>query len=120
MSDSIAQWLERLGLGRYSDLFAEQQIDYEILPELAEEDFEKLGIPLGPRKKLLKAIAQLKLASASNEVREEPPFWRHPNLPMRGAASRKTLREFLKEVDTTAGRTSPEVHAMIEEIASSL
>ncbi len=78
MSDSIAQWLERLGLGRYSDLFAEQQIDYEILPELAQEDFEKLGIPLGPRKKLLKAIAQLKLASASNEVREEPPFLATP------------------------------------------
>ena len=35
-------------------------------------------------------------------------------------ASRKTLRQFLKEIDTTAGRTAPEVHAMIEEILHNL
>ncbi len=57
MSD-VAQWLERLGLGRYAAVFAEQQIDLEVLPELTEHDLEKLGVPLGPRKKLLKAIAE--------------------------------------------------------------
>ena len=59
MSNSITQWLEELGLGQFAELFVEQQIDHEVLPDLTEEDLEKLGLPLGPRKKLLKAIAAL-------------------------------------------------------------
>ena len=59
MPDSIAEWLEKLDLSHFTEVLAEQQIDFDILPDLDEEDFEKLGIPLGPRKKLLKAIARL-------------------------------------------------------------
>ncbi len=51
--DGVPQWLDRLGLGRFAAVFAEQQIDLEVLTELTDEDLEKLGIPLGPRKKLL-------------------------------------------------------------------
>ncbi|GMQ75315.1 MAG: adenylate/guanylate cyclase domain-containing protein [Gammaproteobacteria bacterium] len=58
--DGVPQWLDRLGLGRFAAVFAEQQIDLEVLTELTDEDLEKLGIPLGPRKKLLKAIAELR------------------------------------------------------------
>ena len=60
MSDNVTTWLEQLGLGQYASVFDEQQIDHEVLPELTDEDLEKLGIPLGPRKKLLKAIAELR------------------------------------------------------------
>ena len=56
--DGVPQWLDRLGLGRFAAAFAEQQIDLDVLTELTDEDLEKLGIPLGPRKKLLKAIAE--------------------------------------------------------------
>jgi len=59
MPNNVTQWLKQLDLGQYADVFAEQQIDHAVLPELTEEDFEKLGIPLGPRKKMLKAIAAL-------------------------------------------------------------
>ena len=55
----VAQWLESIGLGQYAELFAENAIDIEVLPELAEPDLEKLGLPLGHRKKLLKAIRDL-------------------------------------------------------------
>ena len=58
--DGVPQWLDRLGLGRFAAAFAEQQIDLDVLTELTDEDLEKLGIPLGPRKKLLKAIAELR------------------------------------------------------------
>ena len=64
MTISVTQWLKQLGLSQYVDVFTEQQIDREVLPELTEEDFEKLGIPLGPRKKLLKAIAALQPPSS--------------------------------------------------------
>ena len=59
MSSNIDQWLNGLGLSKYSGLFADNDIDWEILPDLEERDLEKLGLSLGRRKKLLKAIAAL-------------------------------------------------------------
>ena len=66
----IAAWLRNLGLERYEPAFRENEIDWEVLPELTEGDLEKLGLPLGPRKKLLKAIAGLsgKPTAVSTEV----------------------------------------------------
>jgi len=53
----VGDWLRGLGLGRYETVFRDNEIDVEVLPELTESDFEKLGVPLGHRKRLLKAIA---------------------------------------------------------------
>jgi hypothetical protein len=69
---SIANWLRALGLDKYVGLFTEQEIDLDLLRELTDQDLEKLGIPFGPRKKLLKAIAALGGAEAplkANAVR---------------------------------------------------
>jgi class 3 adenylate cyclase/predicted ATPase len=55
----IAGWLRELGLERYAEAFRAGEIEPEILPELTDGDLAGLGIPLGPRKKLLKAIAAL-------------------------------------------------------------
>jgi predicted ATPase/class 3 adenylate cyclase len=55
----IAAWLRSLGLERHEEAFRANEIDWEVLPELSEVDLERLGLPLGPRKKLLKAIAGL-------------------------------------------------------------
>jgi SAM domain (Sterile alpha motif) len=57
MPDDVAKWLEELGLGEYVAAFAEHAIDKEVLPDLADVDLEKVGVKLGHRKKLLKAIA---------------------------------------------------------------
>jgi class 3 adenylate cyclase/nucleoside-triphosphatase THEP1 len=54
----LQQWLEKIGLTQYSDLFAKNDIDLEILLDLNEQDLERLGISLGHRKKLLKAISE--------------------------------------------------------------
>lgn len=51
-------WLEGIGLEKYSQLFAENQIRGDVLPDLTAEDLRELGIPLGDRKRLLAAIAQ--------------------------------------------------------------
>ena len=87
MSKHVTLWLERIGLGQFAELFTEQQIDLEILPALTEDDFEKLGIPLGPRKKLLKAIAALVDSEAdsdsdatdSNSAEGMATWERHPD-----------------------------------------
>ena len=61
----VMAWLRDLGLDRYETAFRDNEIDWEVLPELSEADLEKLGLPLGPRKKLLKAIAALSAERSS-------------------------------------------------------
>jgi class 3 adenylate cyclase/tetratricopeptide (TPR) repeat protein len=55
----IANWLRDLGFARYEPTFAENAIDADVLADLTEADLEKLGIPLGDRKRLIKAIRAL-------------------------------------------------------------
>jgi class 3 adenylate cyclase/predicted ATPase len=57
----VAEWLLNLGLERYISHFRDNDVDLEVLAELTEADLEKLGITLGHRKKLLKAIGRLQL-----------------------------------------------------------
>src|SRR5215469_12988590 len=58
----VGGWLRSLGLGQYEALFRASEIDADILPELTEVDLEKLGVPLGHRKRLLRAISGLTAA----------------------------------------------------------
>jgi class 3 adenylate cyclase/predicted ATPase len=53
---NIADWLRSLGLERYARAFQDAEITPEVLPELTEADLRELGLPLGPRKTVLKAI----------------------------------------------------------------
>ena len=55
----LAEWLGRHGLGQYAQTFVENNIEFSILPDLKEDDLEKLGVSLGHRKKLLRAIEAL-------------------------------------------------------------
>src|SRR5215831_12264065 len=57
----IADWLERLDLGQYAQRFTENDIDFEVLSDLTDQDLEKIGVAsVGHRRKLLRAIANLK------------------------------------------------------------
>ena len=59
--EPIADWLEKLGLGQYAQPFAENDIDFDILKDLTDQDLEKIGVAsLGHRRKFLRAIANLK------------------------------------------------------------
>jgi class 3 adenylate cyclase/predicted ATPase len=55
----VDAWLEGLGFGQYRALFSEQAIDRDVLPDLTDDDLARLGVPLGHRKKLLRAIDAL-------------------------------------------------------------
>lgn len=52
----IARWLEGLELGKYAAAFAAAEFDASQLADLTDADLRELGVPLGPRKKLLQAI----------------------------------------------------------------
>ncbi|MBV9064674.1 MAG: AAA family ATPase, partial [Methylobacteriaceae bacterium] len=57
----VADWLGRLGLSQYAKVFADNQIDDAVLPDLTPEDLKELGINLlGHRRKLLTAIEGLR------------------------------------------------------------
>ncbi|WP_170576172.1 adenylate/guanylate cyclase domain-containing protein [Ruegeria atlantica] len=53
---SIAEWLRELGLDRYIAVFEENAIDIDTLPELTDADLASIGVLLGHRKKILKAV----------------------------------------------------------------
>lgn len=63
----LAEWLGRHGLGQHAKLFADNNIDFSVLPDLTENDLEKLGISLGHRKKLLRAIASIGAESQASD-----------------------------------------------------
>lgn len=68
----IADWLEKLGLGQYAVRFAEHAIDLSVLPELTDQDFDRLGVLIGHRRKMQRAIAQTNQAELASE-----PVLRH-------------------------------------------
>jgi len=55
----VGAWLRSLGLERYEAAFRENGIDLSVLPDLTDQDLEKLGVLLGHRRKLQRAIANL-------------------------------------------------------------
>src|SRR5208337_4863932 len=70
----VAVWLRGLGLQQYEALFRENDIDAEVLSDLTDGDLEKIGVSLGHRKRLLKAIASLGATeSAAKPASPAPP-----------------------------------------------
>jgi SAM domain (Sterile alpha motif) len=103
----IAVWLRELGLERYEAAFRDNEIDVEVLPELSEAHLAALGLPLGPRLKLLKAIAALR------EGALPPPAPKPPSevpAPISEAERRQLTVMFCDLVGSTAlsARLDPE------------
>jgi class 3 adenylate cyclase/tetratricopeptide (TPR) repeat protein len=64
---AIEEWLRNLGFAQYARAFAENDIDFDVLPELTDADLRELGISsLGHRKRLLTAIGELATALPPN------------------------------------------------------
>ena len=59
MARDINEWLRDLELGKYAKVFAENEIDFDALPHVTEEDLKEIGVASGARRKLLAAIAKL-------------------------------------------------------------
>ena len=55
----IGEWLRRLALQQYEQTFRDNAIDTESLPDLTETDLEMIGVLLGHRKRILRAIEKL-------------------------------------------------------------
>jgi class 3 adenylate cyclase len=69
----LSTWLRNLGLGQYEQAFRDNAIGPDVLLQLTTEDLKELGvIPVGHRRKLLDAIAALRVfaSPASDDVRQ--------------------------------------------------
>lgn len=85
---SIGEWLAALGLGEYAELFAANAIDTSVLSELTEQDLKELEIPLGHRRKILRAIA---VPAAPVAVTPPPPPPPPPTVASTDGAQRRQL-----------------------------
>ena len=54
---TITEWLASLALSEYAGRFAENGIDISVLPDLTEQDLKDIGVLLGHRRKMLRAIS---------------------------------------------------------------
>jgi class 3 adenylate cyclase len=78
----IADWLEKLGMSEYAQRFAENDIDVEVLSELTDKDFDRLGVSIGHRRKIMRAIREFapspvsgvpeRFASAATDTQAAP------------------------------------------------
>ena len=69
----IAGWLEKLGLAQYAQRFSDNAIELSVIRDLTEQDLKDLGVLLGHRRKILRAIADLdRVAPAPVQTAIEP------------------------------------------------
>src|SRR6267154_36864 len=69
----IAEWLASIGLSEYAQRFTDNAIDLSVIRDLTEQDLKDLGVLLGHRRKIQRAIAELDgVAPAPIEIAIEP------------------------------------------------
>ena len=101
----IADWLRTLGMSEYAERFAENDIDTSVLRDLTDQDLKELGVSLGHRRKMLRAIAELScVAPASPQLALTEPK------PQGTAERRQVTVMFTDLVGSTAlsARIDPE------------
>ncbi len=84
----LQAWLKELGLEQYAGVLVDNDIDFDILSDLSESDLEKLGLSLGHRRKLLKALAAQQGASSQTQTATAEPT---PLTPEKQEAERRQV-----------------------------
>ncbi|KAF5203269.1 Sterile alpha motif (SAM) domain-containing protein [Thalictrum thalictroides] len=54
---NVSTLLNSLGLGKYAIIFQAEEVDMTALKQMGDADLKDLGIPMGPRKKILLSVA---------------------------------------------------------------
>jgi class 3 adenylate cyclase/tetratricopeptide (TPR) repeat protein len=117
-----AEWLASIGLGEYAQRFAENGIDLSTIRDLTEQDLKDLGVLLGHRRKLLRAIAEFDEAApaliqtAAEPVRPQEAERRHLTVMFCDLVGSTALSARLDPEDMRA--LIGEYHSCITEVIS--
>jgi class 3 adenylate cyclase/tetratricopeptide (TPR) repeat protein len=57
VSGDIGAWLDELGLGVYTDVFRENDIELDVLADFNVDELRSLGVSIGHAKRILRAVA---------------------------------------------------------------
>ena len=82
----IELWLQNIDLEKYVEVFARHDIDLDVVPNLSEQDLEKLGLSLGHRRRFIAAAAKLRAGGA------------HPQWPCAGMPRPRATRVERRQV----------------------
>src|SRR6516225_8481328 len=107
----IADWLEKLGMSEYAQRFAENDIDIDVLSELTDQDFDRLGVSLGHRRRMLRAIRELGASPIAAVTESQTPAPTAPETASKDTAERRQVTVMFSDlVGSTAlsARMDPE------------
>ena len=112
MAIDIERWLDNLGLSKYADEFAENEIDLEAVVMLSEEDFKELGLPMGPRRKILAAVEEIQSPNLSekSEILDETILANNQGERRQVTALFADIAGFTR---LSSGMDAEETHAML-------
>ena len=111
---AIREWLTSLGLSEYTDAFIENRIDLPILSDLTDQDLKDLGVLLGDRRRMLRAIAELaRTTSATPQLTGTPK-----SKPREEAERRQVTVMFADLVGSTALSVSMDPEDLREVISA--
>src|SRR6516165_12605942 len=99
----IADWLKKLDMSEYARRFADNDIDTSVLRDLTDQDLKDLGVSLGHRRKMLRAIAEL---AGAVPAAPQPTAEIEPK-PQDAAERRQLTVMFCDLVGSTALSASP-------------
>ncbi|XP_069427751.1 protein bicaudal C homolog 1 isoform X6 [Ovis canadensis] len=96
----LPELFSKLGLGKYTDVFQQQEIDLQTFLTLTDQDLKELGITtFGARRKMLLAISEL---NKNRRKLFEPPNTRTSFLE--GGASGRLPRQYHSDIASVSGR----------------
>ncbi|XP_039627497.1 protein bicaudal C homolog 1 [Polypterus senegalus] len=96
----LPELFSKLGLGKYTDVFQQQEIDLQTFLTLTDQDLKELGITtFGARRKMLLAISEL---NKNRRKLFDPPNIRSSFLD--GGASGRLPRQFHSDIASVSGR----------------
>jgi hypothetical protein len=106
--ETLREFLEQVGLEDYEEVFIDHQVLLEDLPQLSREDFIDMGIPVGPRNRILHALRTDQGDPAIGEMREPSTMQASPeSVHSYKSATRQHLQKEVQHFISTIKSAKP-------------
>jgi len=100
---ALGDALTQLGLPEYVGLFESEEMDMETFLLCGEEDMKEMGIPMGPRKKLMGYLKNQKLNMEKRKLEREERKKARAEAKAKAKVESQRLKDTLREEPTSCG-----------------